>query len=108
MHYYSTLKTKRQIKELTQLCFLKKDQRRYKCLVLGRDKSYVKKDTHSDSTRMFSETNIIKILEFLIDNRFLFVCWACFSTESAYLWVLTVPPSRRLVSIFVKSIPYFI
>jgi hypothetical protein len=30
-----------------------------------------KKDTHSDSTRMFSETNIIKMLEFLIDNRFL-------------------------------------
>jgi len=42
------------------MCFLK----RYKYLVLGRDKSYF------DSTKKFSETDIIKMLEFFIDNMF--------------------------------------
>ena len=39
-------------------------QRRYKYLVLGRGRSYF------DSTKKFSETDIINILEFLIDNIF--------------------------------------
>ena len=41
-------------------------------LVLGRNKSYfVKKKPHSDSTKKkFSETDIIKIFEILIDNIF--------------------------------------
>jgi hypothetical protein len=40
--------------------------------VLGRDISYfVKKTKHSDSTKAFSETDIINMLEFLIDNIFL-------------------------------------
>jgi hypothetical protein len=39
--------------------------------VLGRDRSYfVKKTTHSDSTKKFSETDIIKMVKFLIDNIF--------------------------------------
>jgi hypothetical protein len=37
--------------------------------VLGRDRSYFVK-MHSDSTKKFSETVIINMLEFLIDNIF--------------------------------------
>ena len=51
----------------------KNDQRRYKYLALGRDRTYfVKKKPkkHSDSTKKFSETDIINMLEFLIDNIF--------------------------------------
>ena len=42
---------------------------RYKYLVLGRGKFYFVK--HSDSTKKFSETDIIKMFEFLIDNIFI-------------------------------------
>jgi hypothetical protein len=45
----------------------KNGQRRYKYLVLGRDKSYFVKH-HSDSTKQFSD--IFNMLEFLIDNIF--------------------------------------
>ena len=39
--------------------------------MLGRDISYfVKKKNNSDSTKKFPETDIIKMLEFLIDNTF--------------------------------------
>jgi hypothetical protein len=44
----------------------KNGQRRYKYLVLGRDRFYY----HSDSIKKFSETDIINMLEFLIDNIF--------------------------------------
>jgi hypothetical protein len=37
--------------------------------VLGRDKSHFEK-YQSDSTKTFSETDIIRILDFLIDNIF--------------------------------------
>ena len=58
------------MKELVLLCVIKKNgQRRYKYLVLGRDKSYFVKD-HADSNKKFSETDIIKMLDFLIDNIF--------------------------------------
>jgi hypothetical protein len=38
--------------------------------VLGRDRSYFAKKNHSDSTKKLSETDIINMLEFLIDNIF--------------------------------------
>ena len=67
-------KLKDRLRLLVQLCFIKKNgQRRYKYLVLGRDRPYfVKKKhkKHSDSTKKFSETDIINMLEFLIDNIF--------------------------------------
>ena len=51
--------------------FLKNnDQRRYKYLVLGRDRTYFVKKDHSDSTKKFCETDFINMLEFLIDNKF--------------------------------------
>ena len=61
------------LRELIQVCFTKKNgQRRYKYLVLVRNISYfVKKKAHFDSTKKFSETDIINMLEFLIDNTFL-------------------------------------
>jgi hypothetical protein len=38
-------------------------------IFLRKEKSYFAKN-HSDSTKMFSETDIINMLEFLIDNIF--------------------------------------
>ena len=70
---YTTIphsKLKDKLRELVQLCFIKKNgQRGYKYLVQGRDRSYFVKH-HSDSTKKFSETDICNILEFLIDNIF--------------------------------------
>ena len=70
---YTTIphsKLKDKLRELVQLCLIKKNgQRRYKYLVLGRDRSYFGKN-HFDSTKMFSETDIINMLEFLIYNIF--------------------------------------
>ena len=82
---YTTIphsKLKDRLRELLQLCFIKKNgQRRYKYLVLGRDISYFVKH-HSDSTKKFSETGIFNMLQVLIDNIFVM-----FSTD---LWVQTV------------------
>ena len=47
----------------------KNGQRRYKHLLLGRDRSYFVKH-YSDSTKKFSETDIFNMLKFLIDNLF--------------------------------------
>ena len=70
---YATIphsKLKERLKELVQLCFVKKSgERRYKYLVIGRNKSYFVKN-HSDSDKKFSENDIIRMLEFLIDNIF--------------------------------------
>ena len=70
---YTTIphsKLKERLKELVQLCFVKKSgERRYKYLVIGRNKSYFVKN-HSDSDKKFSENDIIRMLEFLIDNIF--------------------------------------
>jgi hypothetical protein len=63
---YATIphsKLKDKLRELVQLCFIKKNsQRRYKYLVLGMDRSYFGKKNHSDSTKKFSETDIINML----------------------------------------------
>ena len=63
-------KLKDKLRELVQLCFIKKNgQCGYKYLVLWKDRScFVKKKT--DSPKRFSETDIFKMLEFLIDNTF--------------------------------------
>ena len=70
---YTTIshsKLKDRLRELVQMCFIKKNgQRRYKYLVLGRDRSYFVK-YHSDSIKKFSESNIINMLEYLLDNIF--------------------------------------
>jgi len=70
---YTTIphsKLKDRLRKLVQLCFIKKNgKRRNKYLVLGRDRSYFVSN-HSDSTNKLSETDIINMLEFLIDNIF--------------------------------------
>ena len=69
---YTTIphsKLKDKLMELVQLCFIKKNgQRRYKYLVMGRDRSYFVKHHSvrvSDSTKKFSETDIINVIEIL-------------------------------------------
>ena len=58
-------KLKYRLKELVQLCFLRKnDQRRHKYLVLGRDKSYFV-NNHSDSVKKFSVDQLFQSLWFL-------------------------------------------
>jgi hypothetical protein len=70
---YTTIphsKLKDKLRKLVQPCFIEKNsQRRYKYLVLGRDRSYFV-EHHSDSTKTFSESDIFNMLEFLIDNIF--------------------------------------
>jgi hypothetical protein len=60
MHYQG------QIKRVGPTVFHKKE-RKYKYLVLGRDRSYFVKN-HSDSSKKFSETDIIIMLEYLCSN----------------------------------------
>ena len=51
-------------------CFFKSSgDRRYKYLVIGRDKSYFVKN-HTDSHKKYSEEDIVRMLDFLIDNVF--------------------------------------
>ena len=47
----------------------KNGNRRYKYLVSGHEESYFEKE-HSDSKHKYSEDDIIKMLEFLVDNIF--------------------------------------
>jgi hypothetical protein len=92
---YTTIpnsKLKNKLRELVQLCFIKNNgQRRYKYLVLGRDRSYFVKH-HSDSTNKCSETDIFSMLEYLIDNIFAMFSLVdvFFNRQSAYLWVQAV------------------
>ena len=87
---FLTLMLKDKLRELVQLCFIKKnDQRRYKYLVLGRNRSYfVNKNTLF--LPEFSETDIINMLEFLMTTYLLSLVDVFFTRQSAYLWVQTV------------------
>ena len=93
-YYYTSIphsKLKDKLKELVLLYFVKQNgQRRYKYLVLGRNKSYFVKD-HSDSNKKFSESDIIKMLDFLIDNIFVTFGGRVFNRLSAFQWEQTVP-----------------
>ena len=87
---FLTLMLKDKLRELVQLCFIKKnDQRRYKYLVLGRNRSYfVNKNTLF--LPEFSETDIINMLEFLMTTYLLSLVDVFLNRQSAYLWVQTV------------------
>ena len=50
----------------------------------------MRKKAHSDSTKKFSDTNMVYMLEFLIDNIFAIFGGRVFNKQSAYLWVQTV------------------
>jgi hypothetical protein len=80
---------------IVQLCFIKQTgQRRYKYLALGRDKSYFGK-YHSESAKKFSETDIIKMLKYLLCLVDVFC-----NRQSTYQWVQTVLLNRRNIQMY--------
>ena len=94
--FYTTIphsKLKDRLRELVQLCFIKKNgQRRYKFLVLGRDRSYFvrrKKNTlilPKSSLKLISST----CSSFLLLTTYLSLVDVFFNRQSAYLWVQAV------------------
>ena len=82
----SKLLTEGQIKGVGPAVFHRKE-RRYKYLVLERDIFYFAKK-HSDSTK--KKTDIINMLEFLVDNIFAIFGGMVCNRQSAYIWVQTV------------------
>jgi hypothetical protein len=58
------------------------DQLSYKCIV------YESLQRNTDSNKKFSESDIIQMLEFLMDHTFVIIRWTCFSTDShnSYLY----------------------
>ena len=70
---YTTIphdKLKSRLSSIIRNSFMfKNGNRRYKYLVLGHGESYFVKE-HSDSKHRYSEDDIIKMLEFLVDNIF--------------------------------------
>ena len=102
---YTTIpnsKLKDRLRELVQRCFIKKNVlRRYKYLVLGRDRSYFMK-SHFVSTRKFSETDIINMLDLFLLQHIRYLWWTCFSTDSLHTYGYKLcSSSRRLVPLFV-------
>jgi len=93
---YTTIphsKLKDILRELVQLCFIKKNgQRRYKYLVLGRDRSYFVKKTkplrfyQNSSLKLKSST----CSSFRLTTYLLSLVDVFFNRQSAYLWVQTV------------------
>ena len=105
--FYTTIphsKLKDRLRELVQLCFIKKNgQRRYKFLVLGRDRSYYVKQK---KTRWFYQ----KVLwNWYHQHARVFCYWqhiylwlTCFSTDSWHTYGYKLcSSSRRLVPLFV-------
>jgi hypothetical protein len=70
--------------------------------VLGRDRSYFVKIEYSDPTKMFCETDIIIMLDFLIWQHICYAWWMCFSTDSRHTSGCKLcSSSHRLVPLFV-------
>ena len=98
---YTTIphsKLKDRLRELVQLCFIKKNgQRRYKYLVLGRDRSWFVKKTKT--IWLYQKVLwkwITNILEVLIDSIFVML-----GGQLAYLWVTNCSP--LLADLFLYS-----
>jgi hypothetical protein len=93
---YTTIphsKLKDRLRELVQLCFIKKNgQRRYKYLVLGRDRSwFVKKKTkQSDSTKKFSENESPTCSRFWLTTYMYLLClvdsWHIYRLQTVLLF----------------------
>ena len=77
--------------------------------MLGRDRSYFvkKKKQHSDSTKTLSETDIINMLEFLIDNMFAIFGGRVFQQTVgilSYLWgTLKYNDTNKIVKFVIIS-----
>ena len=62
---------------------------------------------HSDSKNKYSEDDIIKMLEFLVDNIFVVFAGKVFHRQSAFQWVRIVPRfSPTSFCIHTKRISY--
>ena len=80
--------------------FFKNGNRRYKYLVLGHDETYFLKE-NSDSKNKYSEDDIIKILEFLVDNILVILAGKVFKHTVGIPWGTNCAP--LLANIFLYS-----
>ena len=81
----------------------KNGNRRYKYLVLGHEESYFVKE-HSDSKHKHSEDDIIKMLEFLVDNIFLVFAGKVFQQIVGIpMGTKLCPSSSRHISLLIWS-----
>ena len=91
---YTTIPNQKLNERLTSIIrntfIFKNGNRRYKYLVLGHAETYVVNE-HSDSKSKYSEDDIIKMLEFLVDNIFVVLPEKSSSRQSAFQWVRIVP-----------------
>ena len=101
---YSTIpdsKLKYRLKWLVQLCFIKKNgpERRYKYLVLEKDKSYfVKKKKNT----LILPKSSLKLISSTCSRFWLTTYLLCFSTDSRHTYGYKLcPSSRRGVPLFV-------
>ena len=95
-------KLKSRLASIIRNSFLfKKGNRRYKYLVLGNEESYFVKE-HSETKHRYSEDDIIKMLEFLVDNIFLLFCEKGFPADSRYSnGNKLCPSSNRHISLLI-------
>ena len=85
--------------------FSKNGNRRYKYLVfiIGHEETYFVNE-HSDSKNKYSEDDIIKMLEFLVDNIFVVFAGKSFPADSRHSKEYELcPSSRRHLSVFIQS-----
>ena len=90
---YTTIphdKLKSKLKEIINLCFFHKNGKNcFQYVVIDYKDTFIVR-VHSDTPQKYSDVDVIKMLEYLIDN----ILWSsveeCFSKQSAYRWVLIV------------------
>ena len=101
---YTTIphqKLKERLTSIIQNAFIfKNGNRRYKYLVLGHEETYFVKE-HSDSKNKYSEDDIIKMLEFLVDNIFVVFAGKVFQQTVGILMGTNCAP--LLADIFLYS-----
>ena len=104
--HYTTIpnqKLKSRLASVIRNSFLHKNwNRRYKYLVLGREGPYFVKE-HSDSKSKYTEEDIIKMLEFLVDKIFVVFAGNVFQQIIGIPWAQTVPPPSRNISVLIRS-----
>ena len=99
-HYLSL--TRRLASIIRNSFMFKNGNRRYKYLVLGHEESYFVKE-HSDSKHKYSEDDIIKMLEFLVDNIFVVFAGKVFQQIVGIPMGTNCPSSSRHISLLIWS-----
>ena len=104
---YTTIphgKLKSKLKEIINSCFFHKNgNRRYKYIVLGYQKTYFVKD-HSDVQTKYSEVDVIRMLDFLIDNIYLEFSGLIFQlTVGIPMGTNSAPPPPPLADLFFST-----